>query len=84
MNPCSGGLLDDADGAECCNNDLDNSVYDNMSEDDKELIRQKSRNSCPGVRKFLTFGLNRRRTTFIKSFLFDIQFDGLGPTCGFF
>ena len=44
VNPCSGGLLDGADGLDCCNNDLDNSVYDNLSEDDKELIRQKSRN----------------------------------------
>ena len=69
---------------ECCNNDLDNPVYDDLSEDDKELIRQKSRNTCPGVRKSLTFRLNRRRTTFIKSFLFDFQFGGLGPFCGFF
>ena len=37
-----------------------------------------------GVRKSLTFRLNRRRTTFIKSFLFNFQFGGLGPSYGFF
>ena len=44
VNPWSEGPLDGADGLECCNNDLDNPVYDDLSEDDKELIRQKSKN----------------------------------------
>ena len=44
VNPCSEGPPDGADGLECCKNDLDNPVYDDLSEDDKELIRQKSKN----------------------------------------
>ena len=44
VNPCSEGPPDGVDDLYCCDNDLDNPIYDDLSEDDKELIRQKSKN----------------------------------------
>ena len=62
------GPLDGASNAnlDCCDNYDD--LYDELSADDKELVRQKSMNLCQLI---------------IKSFLFCFQFGGRGQSYGF-
>ena len=79
------GPLDGASKAnlDCCYNYDD--LYDDLSEDDKELVRQKSMNLGPAGPRNPDFRINSdgQSIIFMKSFLIRFQFGGRGQSCVF-